>query len=131
MAVKPVITRPHPTTVYARTGKGVLSFKDGTAKVSSDVKELFSRIDGKASVAELSAQAEMDVAEVEKALDALEDKGYIHVFRQGADQAVPDFTEAPADAPDLDFTAPGSLLEISVREARASAEQEPGGANPA
>jgi hypothetical protein len=113
---KPV-TRPHPTTVYARTGKGVLSFKNGTAKVSDPLKELFVCIDGKASVAELRSKAEMDGDAIEQALGTLEDKGYIKIFKEGVEQAVPDFTEAPADAPDLDFTAPGSLLEISVREA--------------
>ena len=107
------VKRPHPATVYARTGKGVLSFKNGTAKVSDELKDLFSCVDGKASVAELCAQLETETAELEQALETLEKKGYIKVFRQGSEQGVPDFTEAP----DLDFTAPGSLLEISVREA--------------
>lgn len=108
-----IAKRPHPAAVYARTGKGVLSFKNGTAKVSGEAKDLFSCIDGKASVAELCAQLEMEAADLEPALDTLEKKGYVKVFREGGDQGVPDFTEAP----DLDFTAPGSLLEISVREA--------------
>ena len=96
--------RPHPTAVYARTGKGVLSFKNGTAKVSSELKDLFSNIDGKASVAELCAELQMDAEEVEEALVTLEKKGYIKVFKEGVEQAVPDFTEAP----DLDFTSPAT-----------------------
>src|SRR5436853_6396704 len=128
MAVKtkpPVaVTRPHPTTVYARTGKGVLSFKNGTAKVSNELKSLFTAIDGKASVTELRAMTGLDTAELEQALESLDEKGYIKIFKEGAEPAVPDFTEAPpaADAPDLDVTSPGCLLEIRVRE-QAEAEE--------
>lgn len=116
------VSPPHPATVYARTGKGVLSFKNGTAKVSGELEDLFSCVDGKASVANLGEQSEMAAEELEQALATLEKKGYIKVFREGGDQGIADFTEAP----DLDFTAPGSLLEISVREAAkagASAKQ--------
>src|SRR5688572_22522758 len=132
-AAKPV-NRPHPTTVYTRTGKGVLSFKDGSAKVSEEIRELFSYIDGKASVAELGEQSQMHSKKIEQALDTLEQNGYIKVFKQGLDQVVPDFTQAsdPGDDPDLDFTASDSLLEIRVRElakaradAAANAEQQP------
>jgi ribosomal protein S8 len=130
-AAKPV-NRPHPTTVYARTGKGVLSFKNGTAKASDEIAELFSCIDGKASVEELRAQSQMRTKELEQALDTLEENGYIKVFKQGIEQVVPDFTEAPGDAPDLDFTESESLLEIRVREiakaraeAQANAAQQP------
>lgn len=117
-----VATPPQPTTIYARTGKGVLAYKNKTAKLP-DLKDLFACIDGKASVADLGTETQMEAEELEQALDALEEKGYIKVFRQAAEQAVPDFTEAP----DLDFTSPGSLLEISVREAakaKADAEQQ-------
>lgn len=113
---------PQPTTVYARTGKGVLAYKNRTAKLP-DLKDLFECIDGKASVAELGAQTQLEAEELEQALDALEEKGYIKIFKHAAEQAVPDFTEAP----DLDFTSPGSLLEVSVREAakaKADAEQQ-------
>lgn len=128
------VSRPHPATVYARTGKGVLSFKKGTAQVSSEIRNLFSCIDGKASVAELGVRCEMDAAAVEEAFETLEESGYVNVFKQGVEQAAPDFTEAPvrADAPDLDFTAMGSLLEVSVRDAaKVKAEADTAPAPPA
>ena len=114
--------RPHPTAVYARTGKGVLSFKNGTAKVSSELKDLFSSIDGKASVAELCAETQMDAEEVEEALVTLEKKGYIKVFKEGAEQAVPDFTEAPG--PRLHFAGQlaGNQRARSSAKAKADAD---------
>ena len=112
---------PHPTAVYAKTGKGVLAFKNGTATVPAQLKEVFDCIDGKSPVAELVVQCGMEAKELEQGLDMLEEHGYVKIFSQGGEQSYSDFTEG-----DLDFTKAGSLLELSVREAARAKERVEG-----
>src|SRR4051812_41842743 len=99
-----LISVPRSKAVYARTGKGVLAIKNRTEKLPAALKSVFLCIDGKASVDSLQSQLEIESDALEQALGALESKGYIKVFSQGAGES--ERGEAkPAEAEDLDFTA--------------------------
>ena len=125
----------HPQTVYAKTSKGVLDFKNKSAKVDRSSGAMFMAVDGKSTVAELVAKSKLDRKDVESILDALTEAGYIKVFsapaeRPAAKPAAP--AAAPQSAPpaaadegemDLDFTSPEAVAQVNA-EAEARKQKE-------
>ena len=69
-----------PSTIYTRTGKGILAFKKKTVKLARDLRVVFLALDGKASIGELLPDSGLTESQFEQALVALEAEGYIKVF---------------------------------------------------
>jgi hypothetical protein len=122
-------------TIYSKTGKGVLEIKNKAGKLSRELGRILSLIDGKSTVADLSAKSRMADGDIIRCLKQLEDTGYIKEF---ANPSAGYSGGPPADTSyvdDLDFTstlAPGkriyqnSQTEWRAREQadRAKAEAE-------
>lgn len=57
----------HPQTVFAKTSKGVLDFKNKTAKLDRNSGNVFLSVDGKSTVAELVAKSKLEAKEIGRA----------------------------------------------------------------
>ena len=93
------------STIFSKTGKGVLEIKSKAGKLPKDLFKLLTLIDGKSVVGDLLAKSKFDEAEMNKALGDLTAGGYIKEFsntsssQAGAGQAGGGYVD------DLDFTA--------------------------
>ncbi len=67
-------------TIYSKTGKGVLEIKNKAGKLPKDLVKVLTLIDGKSTVADLIAKANLNDAEINKALSDLTTGGYIKEF---------------------------------------------------
>ena len=101
------------STIFSKTGKGVLEIKSKAGKLPKDLFKLLTLIDGKSVVGDLLAKSKFDEAEMNKALGDLTAGGYIKEFsntsssQAGAGQAGGGYVD------DLDFTtslAPGKSV---------------------
>src|SRR3990167_8701460 len=133
----------HPQTVYAKTSKGVLDFKNKTAKLDRNAGNIFLSVDGKSTVAELAAKTKFNLKDIEGILDELTNAGYVKVFSTPAAAAPAarpataapgaPVTARPAAPPppaddgemDLDFTSPAAVAKINAEaEARKQKKTE-------
>lgn len=118
------------TAVYSRTAKGVLAITAQAKKFPSTLKNVFFAVDNKATVGELLVTVNMNPAYTHHALRALENEGYIEVFRHEAAEEEYSAAHAAEDT-DLDFTTPEAFARAaspaprrmvsSLREIRARA----------
>ena len=120
-------------TIFSKTGKGVLEIKNQAGKLPTDLVRVLTLIDGKSTVADLTAKSKLNHDEVNKALNELTTAGYIKEFAYSSAGARPGGEAVYVD--DLDFTSslsPGENVyqsaetESRQREIadRAKAEQE-------
>ncbi len=84
----------HPQTVYAKTSKGVLDFKNKTLKLDRNSGNIFLSVDGKSTFAELVAKSKLDPKDVEGILDEMTKSGHVKVF--STPTAAPAAKPAPA-----------------------------------
>ncbi len=101
------------STIYSKTGKGVLEIKSRAGKLPKELFKLLTLIDGKSVVEDLLTRSKLDQVEMNKALADLTAGGYIKEFsntssaQSGGGQAGGGYVD------DLDFTsslAPGKSV---------------------
>ena len=120
-------------TIFSKTGKGVLEIKNKAGKLSKDLVQVLTLIDGKSTVADLTAKAKLNDAEINKALSDLTAAGYIKEFSNTSTGTQGGSGGSYVD--DLDFTSslsPGKNVyqnaqtEFRQRETadRTNAEQQ-------
>ncbi len=120
-------------TIFSKTGKGVLEIKNKAGKLSKDLVKVLTLIDGKSTVADLTAKARLTDAEINKALSDLTTAGYIKEFANTSTGTQGGSGGSYVD--DLDFTSslsPGKNVyqnaqtEFRQRETadRTNAEQQ-------
>ena len=133
----------HPQTVYAKTSKGVLDFKNKIIKLDRTAGKLFLSVDGKSTVTELVQKTQLEFNEVTGILDNLTAGGYIKVFFAPPDPAAAKSATVVPIAPgiarsgtappppveaeemDLDFTSPAAVAKVNAEaEARKHKEAE-------
>ena len=122
------------STIYSKTGKGVLEIKNKAGKLAKDLLRVLTLIDGKSTVAELIIKSRLGDADMDRSLSQLSTGGYIKEFSNTSGSA-PGAPLESSYVDDLDFTsslAPGknpyqsAQTEFRQRESadRVKAEQE-------
>ena len=97
------------TTVFSKTGKGLLEIKNRSNRLSKDQFRVLNFVDGKATLDDLVDKSRVTEVELRKVLTALSDSGFIKEFTNPAGNAEYASVTIPPVPPtayvdDLDFT---------------------------
>ncbi|HTS52256.1 MAG TPA: hypothetical protein VMH26_03190 [Burkholderiales bacterium] len=98
------------TTVFSKTGKGLLEIKNKSNRLSKDQFRILNLVDGKASLDDLVDKSRITEVELRKLLAGLSDGGFIKEFTNPAGSAeytsvtIPPVPPSTSYVDDLDFT---------------------------
>lgn len=93
-------------TVFTKTAKGVTQVNQKTQSLSRELMKVLKSIDGKSNIEALAEKVDLQMPNMEKALQQLQKDGFIKVFE--VKQEVP-MTDFGGDDDDFDFTAPKKI----------------------
>src|SRR3954468_21003955 len=91
-------------TVFTKTAKGITQVNQKSASLNKDLMKVLKLIDGKSNFGQIMERAEVDKAQLEKALNTLTKDGFARVFQVRKEEVDPF-----AGEDDFDFTAPGKM----------------------
>jgi AsmA-like protein len=98
------------TTVFSKTGKGLLEIKNKSNRLSKDQFRVLNLVDGKATLDDLVDKGRISEVELRKVLSALSDGGFIKEFTNPAASGdytsvtIPPVPPSTSYVDDLDFT---------------------------
>ncbi len=98
------------TTVFSKTGKGLLEIKNKSNRLSKDQFRVLNLVDGKATLDDLVDKSRITEVELRKVLAGLSDGGFIKEFTNPAGSAdytsvtIPPVPPSTSYVDDLDFT---------------------------
>ncbi len=98
------------TTVFSKTGKGLLEIKNKSNRLSKDQFRVLNLVDGKATLDDLVDKGRITEVELRKVLSALSDGGFIKEFTNPAASGdytsvtIPPVPPSTSYVDDLDFT---------------------------
>jgi hypothetical protein len=98
------------TTVFSKTGKGLLEIKNKSNRLSKDQFRVLNLVDGKATLDDLVDKSRITEIELRKVLSALSDGGFIKEFTNPAASGdytsvtIPPVPPSTSYVDDLDFT---------------------------
>ena len=98
------------TTVFSKTGKGLLEIKNKSNRLSKDQFRVLNLVDGKATLDDLVDKGRITEVELRKVLTALSDGGFIKEFTNPgsnpdyASVTLPPVPPSASYVDDLDFT---------------------------
>src|SRR5262247_2667293 len=98
------------TTVFSKTGKGLLEIKNKSNRLSKDQFRVLNLVDGKATLDDLVDKSRLSEIELRKVLAGLADGGFIKEFTNPAGSAdytsvtIPPVPPSTSYVDDLDFT---------------------------
>ena len=123
------------TTVFSKTGKGLLEIKNKSNRLSKDQFRVLNLVDGKATLDDLVDKSRITEIELRKVLAALADGGFIKEFTNPTatgdytSVTIPPVPPSTSYVDDLDFTqilGPGEVGQTRVLSKRADRAEAAG-----